>query len=51
MVFNQSQIQDMAVTYFQNILGTEDSMVITMTVEELRALLSYRCPQSGRICC
>lgn len=44
LVFNQSQIREMAVTYFRSILSTEDSLNILRSVKELRAMLAYRCP-------
>lgn len=43
-IFNLDQIKDMAVSYFQNILGSEDSEVVSISVEDLRMLLPYRCP-------
>lgn len=44
-VFNQLQIKEMVVAYFQNLLGSEEGVLQDIAVEELRGLLSYRCPQ------
>lgn len=43
-IFNLSQIQEMVVAYFKNLLGSEDASLEVITVQELRDLLSYRCP-------
>lgn len=45
-VFNQTQIKDMVVAYFQNLLGSEDVTLLGISVEELRSLIPYRCPQN-----
>lgn len=42
-IFNMSQIKDMVVAYFQNLLGSEDESLQDISVEESRGLLSYRC--------
>lgn len=42
-IFNMSQIKDMVVAYFQNLLGSEDESLQDISVKELRGLLSYRC--------
>lgn len=44
-VFNQAQIKDMVVAYFQNLLGSVDVSIQGISVEELQELLLYRCPQ------
>lgn len=44
-VFNLSQIKDMVLAYFQNLLGAADDLVQAISMEELRGLLTYRCPQ------
>ncbi|XP_048628766.1 uncharacterized protein LOC106360905 [Brassica napus] len=42
-VFNQAQIKEMVVAYFQNLLG--DGNLEEISEVELRGLLAYRCPQ------
>jgi len=44
-VFNQSQVKEMLVAFFQNLLGSVEGLIQDSSVEELRGLLSYRCPQ------
>lgn len=44
-VFNASQIREMVVAFFKNLLGSIDDSIQEVSVEELRGLLSYRCPQ------
>lgn len=46
-IFNQSQIKEMVVAYFQNLLGAEDGSLVEISVQDLQELLSYRCPQEG----
>lgn len=43
-IFNLDQIKDMAVVYFQNLLGSEDAEVRLMPEEEMSYLIRYRCP-------
>ncbi|KAL0661041.1 hypothetical protein Bca4012_097878 [Brassica carinata] len=43
-IFNQEQIRDMAVAYFQNLLGSEDAEREIMSAADMRALIRYRCP-------
>ncbi|CAA0382872.1 unnamed protein product [Arabidopsis thaliana] len=43
---NQSQIKDMTVSYFQNLLGSERSGVVPMDIDEIKDLMNFRCPQS-----
>ncbi|KAG7558973.1 Endonuclease/exonuclease/phosphatase superfamily [Arabidopsis thaliana x Arabidopsis arenosa] len=43
---NQDQIKDMTLSYFQNLLGTESLGVSPMDVEEIKGLMSFRCPSS-----
>ena len=44
-IFNQSQIKEMVVAYFQNLLGSIEGLILDTSVEELRGLFAYRCPQ------
>lgn len=44
-VFNQDQLKQMVVAFFQNLLGADDNQVQGLSVSKLRGLLSYRCPQ------
>lgn len=44
-VFNMSQIREMVVAFFQNLLGSVDDEIQDISLEALRDLLSYRCPQ------
>lgn len=44
-IFNQSQIKEMVVAYFQNLLGSEDGLIDEISVDDLRSLLTFRCPQ------
>lgn len=44
-VFNLDQIKQMVVAYFQNLLGSEDVELQNISIEELKSLLNYRCPQ------
>lgn len=44
-IFNRSQIKEMVVAYFQNLLGVEDEWIDEISVDDLRSLLSFRCPQ------
>lgn len=50
-VFNQAQIKEMVVAYFQNLLG--DGNLEEISEVELRGLLAYRCPQeiSDKLVC
>lgn len=43
-VFNQDQIKQMVIAYFQNLLGSADGDLQQVSVAELQGLLSYRCP-------
>lgn len=45
-IVNQEQIKDMTVSYFQSILGSENRDVMPMSVEEVKSVLHYRCPQA-----
>lgn len=36
----------MVIAFFQNLLGAEDVLYRSVPVEELRGLISYRCPQA-----
>lgn len=45
-VFNRDQIKEMIVTYFHNLLGTEDDWIQQISSDDLNGLLSYRCPAS-----
>ena len=44
-VFNQSQIKEMVVAYFHNLLGYVEGLILDTSVDELRGLLSYRLAQ------
>ncbi|WZZ89708.1 hypothetical protein YC2023_118287 [Brassica napus] len=44
-VFNQTQLNEMVVAFFQNLLGSVDGSVRDTSLEELRGLISYRCTQ------
>lgn len=43
-IFNQDQIRDMTVAYFQSLLGSADADLERMSAGEMRALIRYRCP-------
>lgn len=43
---NQAQIKDMTVSYFQNLLGSENSGVNPMSVAEIKGLVHFRCSSS-----
>ena len=40
---NSDQIKDMLVSYYMNLLGTDNPEVIPLSVEEIKNLLSFRC--------
>lgn len=40
---NKAQIQDMVVSYFQNLLGAVNEEVVPLSVEELQGIMSFRC--------
>lgn len=44
-IYNKAQIKDMAVTYFQNLLGAVNAEVVPMSVEALRGLMVFRCSE------
>lgn len=39
-------IRDMTVSYFKHLLGSENSDVVPMSVEEIKGLLPFRCPSN-----
>lgn len=45
-VFGLDQIKEMMVVYFKNLLGSEDTTIQATSVQHLRTLISYRCPQN-----
>lgn len=44
-IFNFSQIKEMVVAFFKNLLGSVDETIQEVSIEELRGLLTFRCPQ------
>lgn len=40
---NVDQIKDLLISYYQNLLGSDNSETVPMPVEEIRDLLSFRC--------
>lgn len=44
-VSNKAQIKDMAVSYFQNILGSVNGEVVPLSVDELKIFLRFRCSE------
>lgn len=42
-VENSEQIKAMVVSYYENLLGTENSDVIPMSVEEVKEVMQFRC--------
>ena len=44
-IYNKAQIKDMAVSYFQNLLGAVNAEVVPMSVEALRSLMVFRCSE------
>ncbi|CAL9233934.1 unnamed protein product [Arabidopsis halleri] len=43
---NQDQIKDMAIAYFQNVLGSESVGVSPLSVQEIKDLVGFRCSQN-----
>lgn len=43
-ITNKLQIKEMVVSYFHNLLGTVNSVVTHMFVDDLQIILRYTCP-------